>query len=83
MNKTTRYKGKETLAYAEYGTARGYPVLIQHGLIASIRDFQLFDSLIRAGTRLICVARPGYGQSSPHRMRDLVEANWTSPCRSL
>ncbi len=73
MNKTTRYKGKETLAYAEYGTARGYPILIQHGMIASIRDFHLFDSLIQAGTRLICIARPGYGQSSPYCMRNMAE----------
>jgi pimeloyl-ACP methyl ester carboxylesterase len=73
MNKTTRYKDGETLAYAEYGTVSGYPILIQHGLIASIRDSYLFDSLIQAGTRLICIARPGYGQSSPYSMRNIGE----------
>ncbi len=73
MNKTTRYKDGETLAYAEYGSVGGYPILIQHGMIASVRDSYLFDSLIQAGTRLICIARPGYGQSSPHPMRDIGE----------
>lgn len=73
MNKTTRYKDRETLAYAEYGAPHGYPLLIQHGLIASIRDSQLFDSLIRAGLRVICMARPGYGQSWPYSMRDMAE----------
>jgi pimeloyl-ACP methyl ester carboxylesterase len=73
MNKTTRYKDGETLAYAEYGTVGGYPILIQHGLIASIRDSYLFDSLIHAGLRLICIARPGYGQSSPYPMRNVGE----------
>ena len=73
MNKTTRYKDRETLAYAEYGSAHGYPILIQHGLIASIRDSQLFDSLFGAPIRLICMARPGYGQSSPYWMRDMAE----------
>jgi pimeloyl-ACP methyl ester carboxylesterase len=73
MNKTARYKDSEKLAYAEYGAAGGYPILIQHGLIASIRDSFLFDSLIQAGTRLICIARPGYGQSSPYAMRNIGE----------
>jgi len=73
MNKTTRYKDKEALAYAEYGAVGGFPILIQHGLIASIRDSYLFGSLIRAGARLICIARPGYGQSSPYAMRNIGE----------
>ncbi|HTX80273.1 MAG TPA: alpha/beta hydrolase [Longilinea sp.] len=61
------------LAYAEYGDPHGYPLLIQHGLIASIDDFDLFDDLIRAGARLICIARPGYGRSSPYEMRSFGE----------
>lgn len=73
MNKTTKYKDMETLAYAEYGAVGGYPILIQHGLIASIRDYHLFDSLISAGLHLICIARPGYGQSSPYPMRNIGE----------
>lgn len=73
MTKTTRYKDGQILSYAEYGDKRGYPILIQHGLIASIRDYHLFDALINAGARVICIARPGYGESSPYRMRNIAE----------
>jgi pimeloyl-ACP methyl ester carboxylesterase len=73
MSKTARYKDGETLAFAEYGDLRGYPILVQHGLIASIRNFPLFDSLLQAGTRLVCIARPGYGRSSPYRIRNIGE----------
>jgi pimeloyl-ACP methyl ester carboxylesterase len=53
------------LSYAEYGDKNGHPILIQHGLIASIDDSELFDRLIRSHARLVCIARPGYGSSSP------------------
>jgi pimeloyl-ACP methyl ester carboxylesterase len=62
------YKNGLCLSYAEYGAKNGYPVLIQHGLIASIEDTDLFDRLLQIHTRLICMARPGYGESSPCRM---------------
>lgn len=61
------------VSYAEYGDPTGCPILIQHGLIASIDDFSLFNRLIQSGARLICVARPGYGQSSPHEMQSFAE----------
>jgi pimeloyl-ACP methyl ester carboxylesterase len=67
------YKNEHTLSYAEYGDKKGYPILIQHGLIASIDDYQLFDRLIQAGKRLICIARPGYGESSPYEMKNFAE----------
>src|SRR5512137_2510014 len=70
---TTKYKNGNFLSYAEYGDKKGYPILVQHGLIASIDDYHLFDRLIESGTRLICVARPGYGESSPYGMRNLAE----------
>ena len=54
------------LSYVDIGDRLGYPVLVQHGLIASIKDYGLFDRLIQRGTRLICTARPGYGESSPY-----------------
>jgi pimeloyl-ACP methyl ester carboxylesterase len=73
MIQTTLYKNDSTLSYAVYGDDRGYPILIQHGLIASIKDCSLFDRLIKLGTRLICIARPGYGQSSPYRMKNIAE----------
>jgi pimeloyl-ACP methyl ester carboxylesterase len=58
------YKSGLELSYAEYGERDGYPILVQHGLIASIDDYDLFDRLIQQKIRLICVARPGYGDSS-------------------
>ncbi len=62
------YDGGCTLAYAEYGNTNGYPILVQHGSIASIDDHELFDRLVQLKTRLICIARPGYGGSSPHAL---------------
>jgi pimeloyl-ACP methyl ester carboxylesterase len=62
-----------SLAYAEYGDKNGYPILIQHGLIASIDDHALFARLIQANMHLICIARPGYGESSPYLMDSFAE----------
>ena len=56
------------LSYAEYGDPAGDPILIQHGLIASIKGGSVFGRLIDRGARLICMARPGYGDSSPCRL---------------
>jgi len=67
------YKGGNLLSYAEYGAQGGHPVLVQHGMIASIRDGDLFGHLVGAGARVVCVARPGYGESSPYVMKDLAE----------
>jgi len=73
MRQIVHYKNGNSLSYAEYGKKNGYPILIQHGLIASIRDYHLFDRLIASGTHLICIARPGYGDSSPYRMKNMAE----------
>lgn len=73
MDNSLTYKDSNRLSYAEYGDRGGYPVLVQHGMIASISDDYLFDPLIAAGARLIAVARPGYGESSPYEMRDMAE----------
>ena len=73
MGKVVGYKGGNLLSYAEHGDRKGYPVLVQHGMIASIRDDHLFERLIEAGTRLVSVARPGYGESSPYVMKDMAE----------
>jgi pimeloyl-ACP methyl ester carboxylesterase len=67
------YKGGNRLSYAEYGDQDGHPVLVQHGMIASILEGELFDRLTDAGARLIAVARPGYGASSPYVMVDVAE----------
>lgn len=73
MRRIIEYGNKNVLACSEYGDREGYPILVQHGMIASIDDHQLFERLIRLGTHLICMARPGYGESSPYRMSNLLE----------
>jgi pimeloyl-ACP methyl ester carboxylesterase len=73
MKQTLSYKNQNILSYTEFGDKKGYPILIQHGLIASITDDALFDRLIKSGRRLISIARPGYGESSPYLMRNIGE----------
>jgi pimeloyl-ACP methyl ester carboxylesterase len=73
VKKTALYKSGYSLSYAEYGDENGNPILIQHGLIASINDHHLFERLIGAGARLISIARPGYGESSPYVMDNIAE----------
>jgi len=73
MLHTVQYHTGQTLSYAEYGDAHGYPLLIHHGAIASIRDHELFARLIHWGARVICLARPGYGESSPYLMQNIAE----------
>lgn len=73
MLQTLRYKNDCTLSYALYGNPQGFPVIIQHGLIASIKDANLFERLVQLGARLICIARPGYGESTPYEMQNYAE----------
>lgn len=67
------YRDQYTLSYAEYGDSKGFPILTQHGLIASIKDHALFDKLYQLGARVICIARPGYGLSSPYTLKNMSE----------
>jgi pimeloyl-ACP methyl ester carboxylesterase len=73
MKQKIMCKSGNYLSYAEYGDKNGYPILVQHGLIASIDDDGLFDRLIQSHARLICIARPGYGESSPRTMNSFAE----------
>ena len=73
MKKTILYKSENNLSYAAYGIETGFPIIVQHGLIASIDDYHLFDRLIVLGARLICMARPGYGKSTPYAMQNMAE----------
>ena len=73
MKKSVRYKIENAISYAEYGDKNGFPILINHGLIASIDDYDLFERLIQLGARVICIARPGYGGSSPYQMSSIGE----------
>jgi pimeloyl-ACP methyl ester carboxylesterase len=67
------YKNGNNLAYAEFGDPNGAAILVQHGMIASIHESHLFDRLIKARKRIICLARPGYGQSTPYPMANMAE----------
>jgi len=40
--------------------------------MASIKDIGLFEDLSRFA-RVICIARPGYGESSPYELKNLLE----------
>lgn len=73
MKRSIQYKIGNSVAYAEYGDPNGYPILVQHGMIASIHDGSLFARLVAAGARLVCIARPGYGESSPYIMKNIAE----------
>ncbi|MDR2516692.1 MAG: hypothetical protein LBC88_04840 [Spirochaetaceae bacterium] len=66
------YNGKEKLAYNDFGNDRGFPILVQHGAIASIKDIDLFEKL-EPYARIIYIARPGYGESSPVILRNMLE----------
>jgi pimeloyl-ACP methyl ester carboxylesterase len=73
VKRTIPYLNGQLLAYAEYGDPTGYPILIQHGMVASIHDGDLFQPLVQAGKRLIFMARPGYGESTPYEMANIAE----------
>lgn len=73
MKKIARYKNEHAISYARYGDENGYPLLINHGLIASIDDCGLFERLTDLGAHLISIARPGYGDSSPYVMENIGE----------
>lgn len=77
MKKSMPYKAGGAISYSEFGDETGFPILINHGLIASIDDYVLFERLIQLDAHLICIARPGYGESSPHVLQNISEwADW-------
>jgi pimeloyl-ACP methyl ester carboxylesterase len=73
VRQIARYKSGHSLSYIDEGNKDGFPILIQHGLIATIDDLYLFNRLLQLGTRLICIARPGYGESSPYELNSFGE----------
>ncbi len=81
MKKKLIYGDECYLSFAEYGDPDGYPILIQHGLIASIDDGDLLARLIESRARVICIARPGYGESPPYVMGSFAE--WAGLVASL
>ncbi len=72
MNSIT-LRDNRTLAYAEYGDLRGKPVFFFHDTPGS-RYFRPSDEITaRLGVRLICVDRPGYGESTFHPGRRILD----------
>jgi pimeloyl-ACP methyl ester carboxylesterase len=71
--KLIQYKDRNFLSYTDVGNPNGFPLLVQHGLIASIEDVYLFERLIHSWRRVISIARPGYGASTPYEMRSYAE----------
>jgi pimeloyl-ACP methyl ester carboxylesterase len=65
--------GDRVLAINEIGEATGFPLVVNHGMIASIREDRLFEGLVGSGFRVISIARPGYGLSSPFEMESIGE----------
>lgn len=60
------------LEYACAGDPNGYPLLLHHGLVGSAHlpeDWQ--QRALAQNIRLIGVARPGYGQSTPQDMQQV------------
>ncbi len=62
---------QRAFSFEDYGDRQSRPILLQHGLIASIQDRDLFQTLIDTGVRVIAIARPGYGEAPPVVLRDI------------
>ena len=63
------------LGYAEFGSATGKAVIIQHGMACSRLDGAYFHTIgLRLGARVIGVDRPGMGLSTPHPTRTLYDS---------
>jgi pimeloyl-ACP methyl ester carboxylesterase len=68
-------KDGRRLAYLEVGDPQGPLVIHQHGGPSSRLEARLFEDVVsKHGLRLVCVDRPGIGQSSPQVLRSY--AGW-------
>src|SRR5215471_16126611 len=72
MVKKFCFDGKNVLAYNDFGNKDGFPILVQHGTMASINNIDSFAELGKAA-RVIFIARHGYGESSPYVLKNLLE----------
>jgi pimeloyl-ACP methyl ester carboxylesterase len=63
-----------TLCFAEWGDPHGHPVLLLHGTPGARYNRPPDESMLRGlGARVITYDRPGYGFSSRHRGRRVVD----------
>ncbi len=67
---TVRLRDGRVIAVEEYGDPAGVPVLYFHGWPASRLEAGLIPDL---PVRLLALDRPGYGRSSPHPGRTLLD----------
>jgi len=72
MIKKFQFNGENVLSYNDFGNENGFPILIQHGTMASIKDIGYFEILSKFA-RVIFIARPGYGESTPYILKNLLE----------
>ena len=73
---------KRRLAYAEYGDANGFPVLLFHGLPGSRLSWGLLPgNPFCPGLRIVAPDRPGYGRSDAMPRRTLLD--WAEDVSNL
>jgi pimeloyl-ACP methyl ester carboxylesterase len=70
-----------SLAYAEWGTSSGPPVLLFHGGPGSRLFCPDYEATMSSGVRLITIDRPGFGGSDPHPGRTLL--SWADDVAGL
>jgi pimeloyl-ACP methyl ester carboxylesterase len=80
--RTLRLRDGRTLGYAEYGTARGKPVLVFHGSAgARLQARVAHEPALARGIRIIAPDRPGQGLSTRRPGRTI--ADWPDDVREL
>lgn len=77
VDRTIRLRDGRTMAYAEWGEAKGPPVLVCHGIPGSRHLGRTFT----VPARLIVPDRPGYGLSDPRPGRSVQD--WVQDARAL
>ncbi len=73
---TVALADRRTLGVREFGDPHGFPVFYFHGHPGSRADFAFIDPNAVAqqtGTRVLALDRPGYGLSTPHPDRTLLD----------
>lgn len=72
---TIRLKDGRKLGYAEFGPASGHPLFWFHGSPGARRQIAPETRQLAhdKGVRIICVERPGIGDSTPHRYKHIAE----------
>jgi pimeloyl-ACP methyl ester carboxylesterase len=74
---TYRLSNGRILGFAEYGDPKGTPLLYFHGFPSSRLEGSFASAIAqRHGIRIIALDRPGFGLSTPHPHRSILD--WTS-----